>query len=158
MLKLVIEIPDSGPLTNKATLCQLERVAEKCQTLDEAVKFIRMLCPSLATYKGGSHIAVHPSFRGEFASGSERLAILTEIPAPVATTKTSKKDGEYRVRLFLDGVYQPGGDYFTDDAADAKATAAAMIAKAVPTDKTTEEARVELEDYLQEQGEEVTHG
>ncbi len=49
-----------------------------------------------------------------------------------ATTKITKHDGEYRVRLFIDGVYQTEADYFTDDKADACATAEKMRANAVP--------------------------
>ena len=44
-----------------------------------------------------------------------------------ATTKISKREDEYRVRLFLDGEYQAGSDYFTEDKEDANVTAAAMI-------------------------------
>lgn len=47
-----------------------------------------------------------------------------------ATTKISKVDGEYRVRLFIDGEYQAGADYFTDDKQDAQDTAAHMAANA----------------------------
>jgi hypothetical protein len=47
-----------------------------------------------------------------------------------ATTKTSKVDGEYRVRLFIDGVYQSEADYFTNDKDDAEGTADAMIVHA----------------------------
>jgi hypothetical protein len=43
------------------------------------------------------------------------------------TTKITKKDGEYRVRLFIDGVYQKDMDYFTDDKEDAELTAKAMM-------------------------------
>ena len=64
-----------------------------------------------------------------------------------ATTKMTKRDGEFRVRLFIGGVYQAGADYFTDDKEDAISTAKAMIAKAVPSDKSTPEARDEMKDY-----------
>lgn len=54
------------------------------------------------------------------------------------TAKTTKKDGEYRVRLFVDGVYQAGADYFTTDKQDAKDTAKQMILNGGLSDKTTE--------------------
>lgn len=70
-----------------------------------------------------------------------------------ATTKISKKEGEYRVRLFIDGVYQAGGDYFTDDKTDAKRTAEAMVRDPRPTAiRTAEDAQIhasELRDYKQ---------
>ena len=65
----------------------------------------------------------------------------------IATTKTTKKDGEYRVRLFIDGKYQAGADYFTDDKADAIKTGSAMIRTAVESDKATDEALSEQSDY-----------
>lgn len=43
---------------------------------------------------------------------------------------------EYRVRLFVNGVYQAGADYFTDDRDDAIATAKHMEAKGCISDKT----------------------
>lgn len=41
-------------------------------------------------------------------------------------TKITKKDGEYRVRLFVDGVHVKDADYFTNDREDAEGTAKAM--------------------------------
>ena len=65
-----------------------------------------------------------------------------------ATTKiTRKPDGEFRVRLFIDGRYQPGVDYFTDDREDAEATADAMRDCAQFSDRGTEFAQDELQDY-----------
>lgn len=46
--------------------------------------------------------------------------------APAVETKISRNDGEYRVRLFVNGNYQAGSDYFTDDRQDAEDTAEAM--------------------------------
>ena len=63
------------------------------------------------------------------------------------TTKISKADGEYRIRLFIDGQYQAGADYFTDDKQDAIETAAAMQRKAGLSDKTTENAKAEQAEY-----------
>lgn len=65
------------------------------------------------------------------------------------TTQISKQDGEYRVRLFIDGIYQAGGDYFTDDKEDAENTAKSMRKKPVPTDKTDENAIREQQEYDQ---------
>lgn len=66
-----------------------------------------------------------------------------------ATTKISRTiDSEYRVRLFIDGVYQAGCDYFTDCITDANATAVLMRAKATPSDKTTEFAQNEFRAFL----------
>lgn len=67
---------------------------------------------------------------------------------PALTTKITKYDGEYRVRLFIGGVHQAGADYFTDDKADATATAAAMRENGVESDKTTDFAKDEAADNL----------
>lgn len=58
-----------------------------------------------------------------------------ETKTESATTKISKKDGEYCVKLYIDGVYQKGADYFTDDKEDAEGTAKQMILKAKKTTK-----------------------
>lgn len=63
------------------------------------------------------------------------------------TTKTTKHDGEYRVRLFINGEYQAGADYFTDDKQDARDTAAHMQANGTYSDKTTDFAIAEQADY-----------
>lgn len=65
------------------------------------------------------------------------------------TTKISydRDYSEYRVRLFVDGVYQAGADYFTDDKADAKATAKHMQANGSISDKTTDFAKAEQSAY-----------
>ncbi len=63
------------------------------------------------------------------------------------TTKTRCNDGEYRVRLFVDGVYQAGADYFTDDRDDAIATAELMRQQGGISDKTTDFAKAEQADY-----------
>ena len=63
------------------------------------------------------------------------------------TTKTTKQDGEYRVRLFVDGVYQAGADYFTTDKQDAKDTAEKMELNGVESDKTTDFAIDEQVDF-----------
>lgn len=67
-----------------------------------------------------------------------------------ATTKTTLQYGEYRVRLFIDGQYQAGADYFTDDKKDAKCTAELMVVKAGISDKTTSFAKDEQADYLED--------
>ena len=41
-------------------------------------------------------------------------------------TLRTKRNGEYRVRLFIDNKYQRDADYFTDDIEDAKNTAKDM--------------------------------
>jgi len=66
-----------------------------------------------------------------------------------ATTKTTEQDGKYRVRLFIDGIYQAGGDYFTDDKEDAETTAKNMRKNPIPTDKTDENAIREQQEYDQ---------
>lgn len=65
------------------------------------------------------------------------------------TTKITwdKEFGEYRVRLFVDGVYQAGADYFTDDKQDAESTAKHMELNGGISDKTTDFAKDEQEDY-----------
>ena len=66
------------------------------------------------------------------------------------TTKTTSHDGEYRVRLFVDGEYQSGADYFTTDKQDAKDTALAMTKNGGISDKTTDFAKDEQADYESE--------
>lgn len=68
------------------------------------------------------------------------------------TTKTTKTDGEYRVRLFIDGEYQAGADYFTDCKEDAAATAKHMQEHGGYSDKSTDFAKAEQEDYNEEHG------
>jgi len=65
----------------------------------------------------------------------------------IKTTKTTRQDGEFRVRLFIDGVYQAGADYFTDDKEDAQVTAAMMVKNGTETDKTTDFAKSEQADF-----------
>jgi len=66
-----------------------------------------------------------------------------------ATTQISfnKETEEYRVRLFIDGEYQAGADYYTDDEFDAKTTGAIMAHNARPSDKTTKVAIIEAAEY-----------
>lgn len=63
------------------------------------------------------------------------------------TTKTTKRDGEYRVRLFVDGFYQAGADYFTTDKQDAIDTAIQMVKNGGISDKTTDFAIDEQADF-----------
>jgi hypothetical protein len=44
----------------------------------------------------------------------------------IAKTTIRKQDGEYAVRLHIDGVFQKEATYYTDDKEDAEATAEAM--------------------------------
>lgn len=68
-----------------------------------------------------------------------------------ATTKRTKVDGEYRVRLFIDGEYQAGADYFTDCLQDAKDTAKLMEAKPSYSDKECQTAKDEQYQYEAEE-------
>lgn len=76
-MKLTVEYSATGPLRHRATLSALEDAVANAATLDEANRAV-LAIPSLATYCGGSHIAVHPVWKGRFAHGSPRLAIITE--------------------------------------------------------------------------------
>ena len=70
-----------------------------------------------------------------------------------ATTKISKtQDGEYRVRLFIDGEYQAGADCFETDLKAAKGSARMMEEKAHFSDKTAPEAISEQAVYDEENG------
>jgi hypothetical protein len=73
------------------------------------------------------------------------------------TTKITATYGEYRIRLFMDGIYQAGADAFEADITSAKATAAAMVEYATKnqceSDKTTDFAKDEAADYAEESGE-----
>jgi len=77
-MKLTVEYAITGPLAHKRTRHALEAAVAAAGTLDEvdrAVSDIKLL----ATYRGGSHVAVHPSgSNGVFEHGSGRLAIITE--------------------------------------------------------------------------------
>jgi hypothetical protein len=68
------------------------------------------------------------------------------------TTKTTYNQDydEYKVRLFVDGVYQSGADYFTNDKQDARDTAKRMIADGGISDKTTDFAINEQKDFDEE--------
>lgn len=50
---------------------------------------------------------------------------IDEFVEPVRTVIT-KRDSEYRVRLFINGAHQKAADYFTNDKEDAEATAEMM--------------------------------
>lgn len=63
-----------------------------------------------------------------------------ERKAHKASTKISKTHGEYRVRLFIDGEYQAGKDYFTNDAEEAREIAKLMEAASKPS-LTTQPSR-----------------
>ena len=65
-------------------------------------------------------------------------------------TRISESDGEYRVRLFIDGEYQAGADYFTDDVAEAHETAKAMEEDAHLSDKDSDVARDEARDFVED--------
>ena len=69
------------------------------------------------------------------------------------TTKISKKDDEYRVRVFVDGEYQAGADYYTDSRQDAEDTANYIVKHKAAgiSDKTTDFAIKEAEEYLAEE-------
>ena len=51
-------------------------------------------------------------------------------------TTVKKSEGEYVVRLFIDGQHQPDSNYYTDDLDDANTTAGVMELEA----KAKEEA------------------
>ena len=65
-------------------------------------------------------------------------------------TRISESDGEYRVRLFIDGEYQAGADYFADDIEEATETAKAMEEDAHLSDKTSDVARDEARDFVED--------
>ena len=65
-------------------------------------------------------------------------------------TRISELDGEYRVRLFIDGEYQAGADYFADDIEEATETAKAMEEDAHLSDKTSDVARGEVRDFVED--------
>ena len=75
-MKITIEYTQTGPLAHQATLAQLEHAAHAAITLDDADRAVSAIL-GLATYRGGSHIAIHPTWRGRFSNGSNRLAIIT---------------------------------------------------------------------------------
>ena len=76
MLNLQIENKFTGPLAHRPKLTQLEAIAEKSTSLEEAAIAVQKI--GLGAYRGGHHVAVHPIYNGKFAHGSERLAIITD--------------------------------------------------------------------------------
>jgi hypothetical protein len=76
-VKVTVERIVTGPLARQQTLAELERAVASAKTLDEVDRAVSAI-PSLATYRGGSHVAVHPSWKGKFIDGSKRLAIVEE--------------------------------------------------------------------------------
>jgi len=76
-MRLTIEHAGHGPLAHQPTLLALERAVASTSTLDEVDLAISAI-PSLATYRGGRHVAVHPVWAGRFSNGSQRVAIVTE--------------------------------------------------------------------------------
>lgn len=79
-MKLIVESSLTGPLACSQTLAALERAAASAASLDEADQLVSRI-PALATYRGGSHVAVHPTWNGHFSNGSERLALIVEDAA-----------------------------------------------------------------------------
>lgn len=77
MLNLKVENQFTGPLAHKGTLRHLEEAVKKSSTLEEVALLAQEI--GLGTYRGGHHVAIHPIYNGQFAGGSERLAIITEI-------------------------------------------------------------------------------
>lgn len=80
--------------------------------------------------------------------------ILNNKGVGMITTKISYNGelGEYRIRLFVNGAYQAGADYFTDDKGDARNTARHMERTGGISDKTTDFAKDEQSDYENECG------
>lgn len=76
-LLITIEHDDRPPLNHPQTLTKLLRSVNVSSSLYEAAKAVDRI-PGLSVYIGDSHVAVHPTFRGKFAYGSDRLAIITE--------------------------------------------------------------------------------
>lgn len=52
--------------------------------------------------------------------------LIDQVGRVVKTTKIWYRDGECRVKLYHDGVWQIEADYFTNDKQDAEQTAAKM--------------------------------
>lgn len=77
-MKLVIEYDATGPMAHKPTKRILEEIVEKSTSLDEAYAGIKERLPNLGLYRGGSHIAIHPTHTGKFSHGSDRVAMVTE--------------------------------------------------------------------------------
>lgn len=75
---------------------------------------------------------------------------MTQEETLICTTKTTfnREYGEFRVRCFINGVYQAGGDYFTSDREDAKATAKHMQENPCHTEGTSDFAKAELKAFL----------
>jgi hypothetical protein len=69
-----------------------------------------------------------------------------------ATTKISfdREMEEYRVRLFINGEYQAGSDYFTDCKIDAKETAKHMKENAFFSELNNETAKEEMNQWIQD--------
>ncbi len=79
-LVITFENTLTGPLSHRATAEALQRAVDSTETLYDAGQRISAI-PCLAIYLGDHHVAVHPSYRGQFANGSQRVAIVTEAAA-----------------------------------------------------------------------------
>ena len=76
----------------------------------------------------------------------KRLDEMLPLPDAEIRTEITEDDGEFRVRLFIDGEHQAGADYFAGDREEAEETAKAMEADAHISDKTTSFAQDEADD------------
>ena len=81
-MKITIENDLTGPLSHKPIIRKIEAAIERAASLDDAARALRALnIPSIACYKGGSHIAIHEQLRDGHL-WPERLALVTEGSAP----------------------------------------------------------------------------
>ena len=72
---------------------------------------------------------------------------MSKKPIVYTRTKFNRDWNEYTVRLFVDGNYQAGSDYHTDEKEDATETAVAMVAQCIANGchDTTKEKKVSSE-------------
>lgn len=74
-MQLIFENTMTGPLRHRHTRHALVNAVGNAVSLNEVASVVNKIA-GLASYLGGSHVAVHPTFRGQFAHGSERVAII----------------------------------------------------------------------------------
>lgn len=74
---LTIENSLTGLFANVRLRRRIHAIVQESATLDECEDNLRLQHLGPHLYRGGSHIAIHPTHRGRFVHG-ERLAIITD--------------------------------------------------------------------------------
>ncbi len=74
-MQVTIEDDLTGPMRTMRAQQEVRDLVEKSADLEEAAT--RLRSAGYGIYKGGSHVAIHPTHLGKFANGSRRVALVT---------------------------------------------------------------------------------